>query len=792
MGRYNSDSGLFTMEEFKNRGIIKMAPDALVFISGDMGTSVVAPVSGKNQKMNFQDGISTINVQNVIDPPGSSTATIEVMTPIYDDRSNYWLTFPGPDGRLYKIPYFTAMMEVKIFFKGRYLVGGEPKYYPAFWGFITSVEESYSGGAYKMSLQCADMLHWWTYINVAYKPSVETNIFAGSKQGLTAYASRFEKANAFEIIYTLVTEMGFENFTTPDWLGKGTPRNTIFPTAGIDVVYGGIIEYWKKRFSTQANLLKMYGATGQLIVDPREPQVINTDNDQRNPKDKTIDTSKSQAATQSRVVANFGIDDRFTRAFQVFHVFDKMGNLESAEYLTKLEIASQVKTAIEYEFFQDVNGNFIFKPPFYNLNTKNIMAYRIKPQEIINYASTLNSDEVVTSLQVQASAQMNIQNEQFPNPVGYHIDLELTKRFGERFKKIVLWYITESGLARSLAAGHLSLMNVKAFSGSVTIPGRPEMRLGYPVYIEHKDMFYYPRSINHTFDYGGSFTTSLSLEGARTRAYGKDDQGKWGVLENYIYKLVNKFNVGPDQPVDKNKTAAQIQEELAKDPDKLQELAYRNMNLIQSLEPGRYEIQKSDTVSMGPNQFDRRTIQIDSVPYSDEEGYKVIGSFKYGRGVVLKAGTVVDGVTMSESDSPNSTGQNVKDSNINQAVTSMRPIAEEESATMASYFQSTQTSDNTNLNVETSIPNYLDLAKESQTPASINQQITQMSSRGSANYTGVPLVNNPTFTNIDTYVKGKNSGSGDANIVPSGSSNAESQQAQPGTTVFSGLGEGLS
>jgi len=39
MGRYNSNSGLFTMEEFKNRGVLKMAPDAIVFISGNFGTS---------------------------------------------------------------------------------------------------------------------------------------------------------------------------------------------------------------------------------------------------------------------------------------------------------------------------------------------------------------------------------------------------------------------------------------------------------------------------------------------------------------------------------------------------------------------------------------------------------------------------------------------------------------------------------------------------------------------------------------------------------------------------------
>ena len=41
-------SGLFTLKEFYNRGVIKLAPDALVYIGGSLTTSVIAPVSGKD------------------------------------------------------------------------------------------------------------------------------------------------------------------------------------------------------------------------------------------------------------------------------------------------------------------------------------------------------------------------------------------------------------------------------------------------------------------------------------------------------------------------------------------------------------------------------------------------------------------------------------------------------------------------------------------------------------------------------------------------------------------------
>ena len=85
MGRYGGDSGLFTMAEFKNRGVVKLAPDALVYISGSIGSKVVAPVSGKEQQMDFADGITSISIQNNVDPPGSSTATVELTTPIYNE-----------------------------------------------------------------------------------------------------------------------------------------------------------------------------------------------------------------------------------------------------------------------------------------------------------------------------------------------------------------------------------------------------------------------------------------------------------------------------------------------------------------------------------------------------------------------------------------------------------------------------------------------------------------------------------------------------------------------------------
>ena len=320
MGRYTGDSGLFTYAEYKNRGVIKLAPDALVFISSNVGTTVIAPVTGITQKVDFRDGISSISVQNNVDPPGSSTASIEIIAPIQDDSSNYWITFKGDNGRLYKSPYFAPMMEVKIFFKGRFLVNNETKYYPAFWGFITNVDDNYSGGVYKISLTCADMLHWWSHVQVLFTTGVLESSYTGQKP-INVLGSTFGKANSFQIIYSLVQQMGYETFTAPTWIGNVTPQDKRMPSELLQSLWKNMMAYWKKRFSTSANFLRMYGARGNLILDPTKQPKPETSKSK--PDQKTID--KALLATSVSIpFEDFDVEDTFTAGFQTFYMFDKM------------------------------------------------------------------------------------------------------------------------------------------------------------------------------------------------------------------------------------------------------------------------------------------------------------------------------------------------------------------------------------------------------------------------------------------------------------------------------------
>lgn len=608
-------SGIFTLNEFYNRGVIKLAPDVLVYIGGSLTTSVIAPVSGKDDTVSFNDGITSVSVQNNVDPPGTSSATIEVTTPIYGEKSKYWTFFKGIDSNSpVRAPLFVPMMEVKIYYKGRFMVNGSPKYYPAFWGFITNVEENYSGGVFKINLTCADTLHWWAYSTINIHPLPEANIMSGGNLTLTAFSTVFKRLNPYQILYRLMTNMGMHEFITPAWAGQKTPLNSIYPTGLFKKVTEGIMAYWQQRFANMASLLKMYGLNGKRVnqngVQVREPEIY---------VPKKSGNSFQQKATEPQDKSLYSLDKNYIRQFEIFVNYEEMGGWDNAEYMTKLQIATEVKTKTDFEFFQDVDGNFIFKPPFYNLNVRGLLPYTILPSDIINYSFSTDTEGLITVITVNTPMDKNLRTTTYALGKGFHMDLDLAKRFGIRHQEMTMEYIREQALARTLALGEMNKINSKATTGSVTIPGRPEIRLGYPIYIEHRDSFHYVRAINHAFEYGGSFTTTLSLETERVKIYNPDDE--WKPYLDKVYSYTGKAapkDKKKDPNVDTPPTIA------VQDIELKQQDLMKGERVLHSMQQGKYAIVNRKTVA-------EMSATTDTVPYTDEYGYRLVGSFPYGR-----------------------------------------------------------------------------------------------------------------------------------------------------------------
>lgn len=629
--------GIFTMDEFYNRGVIKLAPDVLVYIGGQLEPTVIAPVTSSNSShMSFNDGITNVSIQNNIETPGQSTATIEVVTPIYGPKSNYWTTYKTAHGEFARAPVFVPMLEVKIYLKGRFMVDMKPRYYPAFWGFITQVDESYNGGLYKFTLNCADMLHWWTYSTLNIHPVPESNVYSRGAQKLTVYATIFDRGNPYNILYALNSSMGMHEFVTPTWVAQKTAMNEIYPADLFKKVSSGIMEYWNLRLRNTANLLKMYGIDGLLVTEDG----IKKKKPDKPPVRDTSGKSNIKKAGKPLDVNRHSPDIPFLNSFEVFADYDKMGAFENAEYMTKLEIATEVKNRCNFEFFQDTNGNFVFKPPFYNMNVKGLMPYTVLPSDIISYSVNTDSEGIITVMNITTPMYKNLRTTAWDLGQGFHMDIELAKRYGIRYKSTMLEYVTDSRMARTLALGQMSQVNAKTLTGSVTMPGRPEIRLGYPIYMEHRDSFHYVKSVNHSFDYGGSFTTTLALETERQQTVVEDKlYATLGTNRDLIYKLKTDPKSNDEEKTkkdaavkaNKDKTNSNKAPKIdANTPDEEMQFLLSKKQVVGG-EDGEYKVVKRD--SEEPLRTQQMTTTMTSIPLSDNDGYKLIGSFPYGRNI---------------------------------------------------------------------------------------------------------------------------------------------------------------
>ena len=377
-----------------------------------------------------------------------------------------------------------------------------------------------------------------------------------------------------------------------------------------------------------AGLLKMYGITGKRVNSAgfslRLPDIQNT-----------IKTGNSEVleSVQKANKADYTIDTEFLNSFMVLAGLDKMGTFEHSEYMTKLQLATEIKSRMEYEFFQDVNGDFIFKPPFYNLDVKGLLPYNIKPNDIISSSFSNDTEGIITCIQVHTAFYELLRDNPFARGEGFHIDINLAKNYGIRWHEISMEYINDKNLARQLALGQMNLINSKTVTGNVTIPGRPEIRLGYPIYIPYRDSYHYVKSISHTFDFAGTFTTTLSLETERRRIYSFKNNAWGDPLTNRVY--VFKEGLLPSPPIASTTSndPPQVYEDTKAHQDIKALLA--SSNRVVSIPQGRYEIKDAKTAAKetGHNVIDLQFVTDKTVPFTDEKGYRLIGSFPYGRSV---------------------------------------------------------------------------------------------------------------------------------------------------------------
>ncbi|MBD3260232.1 MAG: hypothetical protein GF334_00915 [Candidatus Altiarchaeales archaeon] len=685
-------SGLFTQEEFVGRNILKLAPDAFVSINGALGARVISPakVSG-NQNLEVRGGVSSITVNAAIKPAGATRATIEVIAPQYKGlHEDYYVTMPNGT----RIPYFVPMMEIKVFMKGRFLdpYTNNPVYYPVFWGLILDVTENYSGGVHTFSLNCGDILHWWKWQKITVRPADSSGGFVFGAPTNWRVPTVFERMNPWEIIVALFMDNFFQNEGSfgalYNFVYMKLSKSGVSPDFGAinrgdaASTFGGLaqqtVKYWDQRFGFNFNNatdpnkvpVEIYGMRKQLSVSSIMERV-------------NLYRESEKAKRRSDILAEIDLDESILGKIQPFGSLDLYGDGGEPLIQAKLDIANEVVEQTQMEFFVDTNGTIVFKPPFYNMDVVDpaVPEYTLAPQDVINFSASLNSDNIVNYLECTSPQHYDVPNA--VELIGYHIDYESIKRFGLRTKSIALRYGNTSRSLRLIAAAEMSRVNGTAFSGSASIPLRPEIRLGYPVYIKHIDAYYYVTGITHSFSFGSGATTDLSLEMRRDRVFdGGEVTGVPGtVLKSKVYRYKYpdnestkgstndstgiSINLKSKDPVDQK--IQKLNQELqalrgsgnAEEQQKIEslineQLKIRAMRQSKILDGpatgGLYEVSDAANVPTDHNikigsdptyivqkitSNELLMVTDETVPYTDINGYRHIGGFPYGANLKL-------------------------------------------------------------------------------------------------------------------------------------------------------------
>lgn len=533
---------------FRMKPTIRLSPDAVVYIQQDLTSPVCGRCGGRRP---FNQHITSVQVNNTIDStPGTCTIQFQIPRHEFDGYLN-------ANGEL----VFQPMQEIQVYYRGRYLVDHDVRYYPAFWGLVYNVSRTQGTDTWGISLSCVDMLKWWEMTTIAVQPSILDIQVAN--RAYTPMQIIFANFNPYEIILSLAV-MAFGDIVTPsNWsIGDGYQiildtirdqwlRTESDPKGSIQFSkVESIIAYWTMRFREISHRLKIFGISGYRL---------NVDMDQiplgEYAEEFWEGVQQGVRSTRSRLPGLVYDLDTYSR-FRADEFLGSGPSLYESQQRTKLEIAAAAAQSVGHEFFQDMNGDLIFKPPFYNMDVRDAgPIYTIQEEDIINLDLSLDANQIYTRCEVTGRFMQIIDSIGTGVGVfGYYIDWDLSRRYGVRNLTETVGYLRTARSCTAYAMSLLSKQNAKATSGSVTIIGRPEIRLGRPVYIPAEDAFFYVTGISHSYTEGGTFQTTLTLQSARRKYLPPDfidkdqyedfltpspERGVQGA-KNFVMKLVSE------------------------------------------------------------------------------------------------------------------------------------------------------------------------------------------------------------------------------------------------------------
>lgn len=524
-------------QSVQQRDVTKQASDIVVYIDG--ADYLINPyLSEDGVTVSFNDYVTT----------WSATYDLDAMIP----TCSLTLTVPVQDDHLFRYPggnyLLNTMAEIRIFAKGYYLSPrGNTVYRQVFKGFIQSISYSQDGTMTTISLSCSGALAMLERMQIDQNPAAMSSSplsampFTSTQWNLDPY-----QQIAFGFLYASMID-GFEQYSIEQMAMQGEYTDATGHPAGnpyFEAVQERYVAKWQALLFDLARDVHIFGAPNVLNVIAALKAKIKPPDASKTPHDKEAmgiwsdvvgtTTESDQAAEQEDFYAQL-------RGYMPDMGFSSI-QLLNGRVTSRLERLRLLVSHIGFEAYQDVDGGIVIKPPLYNLDVCDIQnaldgqidpaldyitdttnPFVVQQSEILTEQETENEANVrLTRLTARGSLNpgMQVSGGKELLTVAEDIDIAKLAQFGLRTEppREANWFRNgDEKAVYAYAASELARANRGFRYYTITIPMRPELKLGFPMYIPHKDMYGYIKSVTMTWTRGSNATTAVVLDSLRCR-----------------------------------------------------------------------------------------------------------------------------------------------------------------------------------------------------------------------------------------------------------------------------------
>lgn len=577
------------IQTVQEREIIKLAPDLTVYLNGTpflYNALVQLPGSSTlGTTVTFNDYITAFSASYDTDQFIPS-CSINLSVP-----NNMKFLFFQPGG----LKLLSPMMDLQVFMKGYFLSNrGNSVYRRVFKGVLSSLSYVDNGKTLEITLSGRGILRFMELMQVELNPALMTN----SLSQATPFSSKYWNMDPYSQIKALFNEKDFlQGFQTGQTTSTGS-GGQINSGPYASAINAGYIAQWQRILANLRKYVHVYGTTPISATSTEEaagPSTTTVPGPSPVPNPLTpADHYSSQAGANSADNGSkYGVlaESQWSQNLYLENIqkfLPDMGfsqlNLFTGRPTPRIERLRAMVDSIGFEGYQDIDGSIIIKPPLYNLDVNllsdntvisggnpidpNIAITAQTNPFIIHLSEIISESEIedeaairYTRMLVKGNVDPQFQFGYDPSylPTGEFVDVDKLAKFGLREDAIkTISWIPSSDISGLFATAVNE--TVKGNRGyrqyNITIPMRPELKLGFPVYLPHKDIYGYIKNVSLSYQTGGQATMSVVLDSIRRRPMIAETQTVGGVSttlytthENLIYLWAAKNADGTSSTV---------------------------------------------------------------------------------------------------------------------------------------------------------------------------------------------------------------------------------------------------